>query len=45
MIWIIGEYSDIIENSNKFLENFLENFKDEPSYVQCIIAHTVHFLR
>jgi len=33
MIWIIGEYSDIIENSNKFLENFLENFKDEPSYV------------
>lgn len=33
MIWIIGEYSDIIENSNQFLENFLENFKDEPSYV------------
>ena len=33
MIWIIGEYSDIIENSNQFLENFLENFKDEPSFV------------
>ena len=29
MIWIMGEYSDIIENLNKFLENF----KDEPSYV------------
>ncbi len=33
MIWIIGEYSDIIENSNQFLENFLENFNDEPSFV------------
>lgn len=33
MLWIIGEYCDIIENSNQFLENFLENFKDEPSYV------------
>ena len=34
MIWIIGEYSDIIGNSNQFLENFLENFRDEPAFVQ-----------
>lgn len=33
MIWIIGEYCDIIENSNRFIENFLETFKDEPSFV------------
>jgi len=31
MIWIIGEYSEIIENSEILLETFLENFKDEPS--------------
>ncbi len=33
MLWIIGEYSDIIENSEVFFENFLENYKEEPSYV------------
>lgn len=26
MIWIIGEYSDRIENANVLLESFLENF-------------------
>jgi len=33
MIWIIGEYGDIIENSENFIESFLENFKEEPSHV------------
>jgi vesicle coat complex subunit len=33
MIWIIGEYAEIIENSENLLDSFLENFKDEPSLV------------
>jgi vesicle coat complex subunit len=31
MIWIIGEYAEIIDNSEMLLEGFLENFKDESS--------------
>mmetsp|Transcript_10625 Transcript_10625/g.15996 ORF Transcript_10625/g.15996 Transcript_10625/m.15996 type:complete len:934 (-) Transcript_10625:43-2844(-) len=34
MIWIIGEYSDRIDNSDELLENFLDNFHDEPVEVQ-----------
>mmetsp|Transcript_28691 Transcript_28691/g.80199 ORF Transcript_28691/g.80199 Transcript_28691/m.80199 type:complete len:944 (+) Transcript_28691:130-2961(+) len=34
MIWIIGEYSDRIDNSDELLENFLDNFHDEPAEVQ-----------
>jgi len=34
MIWIIGEYAEIIENSEMLLEGFLENFKEESSSVQ-----------
>ena len=34
MIWIIGEYSDRIDNADELLENFLDNFHDEPVEVQ-----------
>ncbi|KAJ3328139.1 AP-1 complex subunit beta-1 [Blyttiomyces sp. JEL0837] len=34
MIWIIGQYSDRIENAADLLEQFLENFKEESSEVQ-----------
>jgi len=33
MIWIIGEYGDRIDNSKVLMENFNENFKDEPKHV------------
>jgi AP-1 complex subunit beta-1 len=42
MIWIVGEYGEIIENSEQLIETFMENFKDEPSYVQSqILTSTV----
>ena len=34
MIWIIGEYSNRIDNADELLENFLDNFHDEPVEVQ-----------
>ena len=34
MIWIIGHYSDRIENADELLEHFLESFKEETSEVQ-----------
>jgi AP-1 complex subunit beta-1 len=34
MIWIIGEYSDHIENADELLEQFLDLFVDEPAQVQ-----------
>ena len=34
LIWIIGEYSDRIENSGELLESFAEAFHEEPSAVQ-----------
>jgi AP-1 complex subunit beta-1 len=34
LIWIIGEYSDRIENSGELLESFAEAFHEEPSNVQ-----------
>ena len=34
MIWILGEYSDRIDNSQELLDSFLTNFFDEPSLVQ-----------
>jgi vesicle coat complex subunit len=33
-MWIIGEYSDRIENADELLESFLENFHEEPENVQ-----------
>lgn len=37
MLWIIGEYAEIIEGSEDFLENFCENFKEEPFFVQSLL--------
>lgn len=34
MIWIIGEYIEIITNANKLLSTYLENFKEETTDVQ-----------
>lgn len=34
MIWIIGEYVEIIENADQVLEEFYKGFKDESSVVQ-----------
>ena len=34
MIWIIGQYSDRIENADELLDNFLEGFKEETSEVR-----------
>lgn len=34
MIWVIGEYSNRIENSQELLDNFVETFADEPTSVQ-----------
>ncbi|PSR96775.1 Beta-adaptin-like protein, partial [Actinidia chinensis var. chinensis] len=31
---IIGEYTEIIDNADELLENFLESFPDEPAQVQ-----------
>ena len=34
IVWIIGEYVQMIENADELLNNFAENFKDEPDVVQ-----------
>ncbi|KAL6613436.1 Adaptor protein complex beta subunit [Neocallimastix californiae] len=34
MIWIIGQYSDRIQNADELLDNFLESFKEETTEVQ-----------
>lgn len=34
MIWIIGEYVEIIANANKLLQDYLEGFKEETTDVQ-----------
>jgi len=34
MIWIIGEYSDRIDNAPELLENFIETFEEESPSVQ-----------
>jgi len=33
MIWIIGQYSDRIQNADELLDNFLESFKEETTEV------------
>lgn len=33
IIWIIGQYADRIDNSDELLEDFLENFLEEPAEV------------
>jgi len=34
MLWIIGEYVDVIDNADEILYEFFKNFKDEQSIVQ-----------
>ena len=34
LIWIVGEYSDRIENADELLEEFLSTFHEEPAHVQ-----------
>ena len=33
MIWIIGEYADRIDNADELLEQFVDNFPEEPAVV------------
>ncbi len=33
MIWIIGEYADRIDNADELLEQFVDNFPEEPAAV------------
>ncbi len=41
MIWIIGQYSDRIENSNELLEDFLFTFAEEPTEVQLALLTAI----
>jgi hypothetical protein len=41
MIWIIGQYSDRIDNADQLLETFLDNFKEETSVVQLSLLTAV----
>ena len=34
MVWIIGEYAQLIDNADELLESFLESFQEETSQVQ-----------
>lgn len=39
MIWIIGQYGDLIDNSIALMTDFAENFKDESKNVQLAILN------
>ena len=39
MIWIIGQYGDLIDNSIALMTDFAENFKEEPKNVQLSILN------
>ncbi|KAJ3213551.1 hypothetical protein HDU67_002761 [Dinochytrium kinnereticum] len=41
MIWIIGQYSDRIENANELLEQFMETFKEDAPEVQLALLSAV----
>ncbi|KAJ3348463.1 AP-1 complex subunit beta-1 [Kappamyces sp. JEL0680] len=41
MIWIIGQYSDRIENADELLSGFLDNFKEEATAVQLSLLTAV----
>ncbi|WWC60935.1 uncharacterized protein I303_103511 [Kwoniella dejecticola CBS 10117] len=41
MIWILGQYSDRIENSDELLEDFAFTFKEEPAEVQLALLTAV----
>ena len=34
IIWVIGEYSHLIDNANELLELFIDSYHDEKPYVQ-----------
>lgn len=40
MIWIIGQYGDLIDNSVTLITDFAENFKDEAKNVQLAILNS-----
>ena len=39
MVWIIGQYGDLIDNSVALMTDFAENFKEEPKNVQLSILN------
>jgi hypothetical protein len=41
MIWIIGQYSDRIENAHELLEEFLETFQDDQPVVQLALLTAI----
>jgi AP-2 complex subunit beta-1 len=41
MIWILGQYSDRIENADELLEQYLEKFLEEPSAVQLALLTAI----
>ena len=41
MIWVLGEYADRIDNADELLGGFLDNFRDEPSNVQCVLLTAI----
>eukprot|EP00842_Homolaphlyctis_polyrhiza_P003867 jgi/Hompol1/4481/HPOL_003648-RA len=41
MIWIIGHYSDRIENADELLTGFLDSFKDETTEVQLSLLTSI----
>jgi hypothetical protein len=40
MIWIVGEYSDRIDNADELLDQFIGGFKDEDVQVRTLPPHT-----
>ncbi|KAJ1546298.1 AP-1 complex subunit beta-1, partial [Nowakowskiella sp. JEL0078] len=41
MIWIIGQYADRIDNADTLLEEFLDNFSEEPAEVQLALLTAI----
>ena len=42
LIWIVGEYAEKIDNSEKIIENFSKNFLEDPDSVKMqLITATV----
>ncbi|CAD7931371.1 unnamed protein product [Amoebophrya sp. A25] len=37
IIWVLGEYSERIDNAAEILEHFLTHFHDEPAQVRCVL--------
>nr|KAJ3420883.1 AP-1 complex subunit beta-1 [Polyrhizophydium stewartii] len=41
MVWIVGQYSDRIENADELLQQFLETFKDDAAEVQLALLTAI----